>query len=193
MQIVSTNANFLKTLEKYNNSVRKVFLTYGLFLVFVSQTTIASNDYLNNLNSRTDTSTILDQLNKEINADPTNAIVYYNRGIYFFRQQKYEDALADFEKAIKLKNDFAEAYNERANTKFDGNIFNGEKSWAWDDYEKAIGLNPNLAKAYFDRGTRLEAMQGIKLNWGCTDICKAYELGYIDQKEYYYDKCDCKK
>jgi tetratricopeptide (TPR) repeat protein len=50
----------------------------------------------------------------EINAN--NEKYYYNRGVALFKADKFQEALADFSKAIELKPDYVNAYKYRANT-----------------------------------------------------------------------------
>ena len=44
-----------------------------------------------------------------------NPEIWVNRGITFLKNENYQNALEDFSHAIELKNDFAEAYFNRAN------------------------------------------------------------------------------
>ena len=52
-------------------------------------------------------------------------------------------AIADYTKAIELKPDLAEAYNNRGNTYYN----RGEYEQAIIDYNHAIDLNPNYTNA----------------------------------------------
>ena len=72
-----------------------------------------------------------------------------NRGIAYSKTDNFSAAFADFNKAIELKPDFAEAYMNR------GDIYiknKGEFDFAFADFDKAIELNPKLTGAYMHRG-----------------------------------------
>jgi len=61
---------------------------------------------------------------------------------------KYDDAIADFDKAIALDPNDAAAYGNRGNAYYS----KGEVDRAIADYTKAIALDPNFADAYTNRG-----------------------------------------
>ncbi|MCC2624964.1 MAG: yrrB 2 [Burkholderiales bacterium] len=61
---------------------------------------------------------------------------------------KYKEAIADFNMAIELNPDFAEAYSSRGDARFQ--LRNYKE--AIKDYDRAIQLNPKLASAYNGRG-----------------------------------------
>ncbi|MCA2665686.1 MAG: serine protease, partial [Microcystis sp. M079S1] len=73
---------------------------------------------------------------------------YVNRGILYRRQQKYELALDDYNQAIELNPNHANAYNNR------GNLYQDLQKYelALDDFNKAIEINPNFAILYYNRG-----------------------------------------
>ena len=64
------------------------------------------------------------------------------------QHEHYENAVRHYTEALKLKPDFAEAYNNR------GNVYNkkGELDTAIQDYDAAIALNREYAEAYNNRG-----------------------------------------
>ena len=62
-------------------------------------------------------------------------------------QPNNEKAIEHYTKAIELKPDYAEAYNNRGNAYLDMN----KLDQAVQDYNKAIELEPDLAKAYINR------------------------------------------
>ena len=49
-------------------------------------------------------------LTKAIKYDKNNYEAYYYRGCAKVNAQKYEEAIKDFEKAVELKHDYADAY-----------------------------------------------------------------------------------
>ena len=65
--------------------------------------------------------------------------------------KRHEEALASYDKAIALKPDYAEAYNNRGNALKD--LKRHEEALA--SYDKAIALKPDYAEAYNNRGAAL--------------------------------------
>jgi len=84
---------------------------------------------------------------------------------------KYEKAIADFTKVIRLEPDFAYAYYDRAYVKYKMHDITG----AVDDYNYALQINPDFAEAYYNRGLLLFILN-YKVN-ACEDFSKAGELG----------------
>ena len=76
------------------------------------------------------------------------ASTYYNRGVAYKNTGRYDRAIADYTKAIKLNPKHAYGYHNRGITYSD----KGDYDRAIADYDKAIGLNPKYASAYFNRG-----------------------------------------
>jgi tetratricopeptide (TPR) repeat protein len=55
----------------------------------------------------------LPELNAEIEKNPTDAVLYFKRGLLHVESGDAAAAIADFTKSIELKPDFADAYNAR--------------------------------------------------------------------------------
>ncbi|MBD2290357.1 tetratricopeptide repeat protein [Microcystis wesenbergii FACHB-1317] len=112
---------------------------------------------------------------------------YVNRGILYRRQKKYELALADYNKAIELNPNHANAYNNR------GNLYQDLQKYelALDDFNKAIEINPNFAILYYNRGGLYYNQQKYEL--ALSDINKGIELNpnyaeaYYNRGNLYYD------
>lgn len=72
-----------------------------------------------------------------------------NRGIAFYTKGERDRAIEDFNEAIRLKPDLAEAFYDRA-IAFDDK---GESDRAIQDYGQAIRLRPDFSEAFKNRGT----------------------------------------
>lgn len=102
--------------------------------------------------------------------------IYNNRGVAYNDKGEFDDAIKNFNQAIKLNSECTEAYHNC------GNAYYGKKKFdkAIENYNKAIKLNPNYAETYINR-----ALYYIELAEKETDKAKA--------KEYYqkaWDDCD---
>jgi protein O-mannosyl-transferase len=87
--------------------------------------------------------------NHVINLSPyRNSIAYNNRGIALELQGQYLEAIEDFNTAVSLKPDYAEAYVSR------GWIYKrlGFADLALKDFDLAVQLNPRQYLAYYHRG-----------------------------------------
>jgi len=106
---------------------------------------------------------------------PTDAQGYNSSGVKLFEQGRAEDALAEYNKAIRLDPTFAVAYFNRGQTYF----ALGQPQKAVQDYAEALRLNPDRAQvrlvyasramAYTLLGNDSEAQE---------DIGRAVELGH---------------
>lgn len=108
--------------------------------------------------------------------DTQRAEIHNNRGVaYLSIDRKQQAAMDDFDKAIELRPDYAEAYANRGKIKIDREEYDG----AIVDFDKAIELKPDLAEAYGNRGL---AYQNLGDDENATrDYTKAIELGHAPQ------------
>ena len=111
------------------------------------------------------------------------ARVYYNRGLAYRDNSESESdrAIADFDKAIELRPDYAEAYYNRGLAYRD----NSENDRAIADFNKAIELKPDYAEAYYNRGSAYRDERERDL--AIADFDKAIELR-PDYAEAYYNR-----
>ncbi|MBE9072426.1 tetratricopeptide repeat protein [Microcystis sp. LEGE 08355] len=142
----------------------------------------------NNPNSYNEKYGVLDKLkrydeglaaiNQAINLAP-RAAWYYNRGVLYYNQQKYDLALSDWNKAIELNPNFAGAYYNR------GLLYYNQQKYdlALSDWNKAIELNPNFALAYNNRGVLYRLQEKYEL--ALADWNKAIELNRNFAMAYY--------
>jgi lipoprotein NlpI len=70
------------------------------------------------------------------------------RGVAYRNKGNYDQAIQDFDKAIRLKPDIAEAFNNRGVT-YD---YKGDYELAIQDYNHVIKLRPDYAPAFNNRG-----------------------------------------
>ena len=92
------------------------------------------------------------------------------RGAKKHRREDFDGAIADYNRALELKPDFAIAYFFRATT----NKASGKTEAALIDYDKAIALNPSFVEAYSHRGNLKRSLGDLA--GALIDFAKAIEL-----------------
>jgi protein O-GlcNAc transferase len=82
-----------------------------------------------------------------------NSIVLYNIvGASNAGLMQFDDAIDSYKQALKIKPDYAEAYNNMGVVLMD----KGEPMAAIDSYKKALQFKPNYAEAYYNMGAALQ-------------------------------------
>jgi tetratricopeptide (TPR) repeat protein len=89
--------------------------------------------------------------------DRFNALAYYNRGIAWFARGMLNQAVIDFDKAIRINPLFVDAYIRRGRCRQS----RGDTDGAIADYNKAIGLDSRSAFAYNNRGIARRAKEDL--------------------------------
>ena len=137
--------------------------------------------------------------NKTIQLNPNDFLAYYNRGNAKFTLKTLIDkwgpefsdewaegsdnykneAISDYNKAIQLKPDYADAYYNRGTTKHYLQDYTG----AIADYNKAIQLNPDDFGTYNNRGLAKNELQDY--NGAIADYNKSIQLNSDYYKAYY--------
>jgi tetratricopeptide (TPR) repeat protein len=98
------------------------------------------------------------------------ASVLNSRGMAWERADNLEKAKVDYEKAMEVNPDYANAYNNRGNIKLNQKDYDG----AVADYNRAIGLNGLFVEAHFNRGIARENIGD--LTGAIEDFNRAIEL-----------------
>ncbi len=108
---------------------------------------------------------------KAIEIDPNDVIALRNRANqYIDHRQDYAAGLADVEKALRLKPDYAEAYVTRGIARLHKN----ELDAAAADFEKGIALKPSDSHAWNGRGN--VKLRRRQIDEAIADYTKAIEL-----------------
>lgn len=102
-----------------------------------------------------------------------DAEFYLKRGEDYSSVHDYDRAIADYTKAIELKPDYAEAYNDRGFAYY--LRAKPDYDHAIADYTRAIELRPNYPKAYNNRGVAYMA-GGYGAAKSVPDFDRAIEL-----------------
>ena len=84
---------------------------------------------------------------------------YYNRGNCYYNRGKIELALKDYNQALAIEPNHANAYGSRAN------LYKkqGKAELALEDYNQALTIEPNHARAYISRGRLYEEQEKTEL------------------------------
>jgi len=108
---------------------------------------------------------------------------YFEKGNAKIDKTDYRGAIQDYNKAIELNPNHANAYFARGLAKRKLGDYRG----AIQDFDKTIELDSDLAPAYANRGL---AKIGLgQKNSGCLDLSKAAKLGYLMAESSIKDHC----
>lgn len=106
---------------------------------------------------------------------------YFASGVQKSKQGDDRGALADYNRAIELNANYAVAYNNRGNLKYNKLQ---DVPGALADYDRAIALDPNSARAYYNRGVlkknKLQDFAGA-----LTDYDRAIAIDPSSARAYY--------
>ena len=114
----------------------------GFLVVLVAAYSIAA--YSRNLAWKTEISLWEDAVKKS----PSRARAHYTLGVYYFKAQRYEEALREYSVALELKSEYPEAYYRLGEYYF--HFRDMERSVGY--YKKAIEMNPEFFEAYLNLG-----------------------------------------
>jgi tetratricopeptide (TPR) repeat protein/S1-C subfamily serine protease len=103
---------------------------------------------------------------------------YVNRGVAKSALGDKKGAISDYDRAIAINPQFAEAYNNRGVVK----SALGDKKSAMSDYDRAIAINPQFAEAYYSRGVDKSDLGDKK--GAISDYDRAIAINPQDAKAY---------
>ena len=109
---------------------------------------------------------------------PSNAVAFLNRGYKEDVLGNFQEALANFNRAIEIDPNYANAYNNRG--AIQGKLGNHEEAIA--DFSRAIELDPEFAEAYYGRGVELVELGSH--GEAIADFNRAIELNPNDGYSY---------
>jgi predicted O-linked N-acetylglucosamine transferase (SPINDLY family) len=89
-----------------------------------------------------------DNLSKAIELNPVDPSYFLNRGNVLSTLRRFNECLLDYDKAIELKSDYAQAYCNSGYVLLN-NLFNVESALVF--FDVAIGLEPKLTQALVNR------------------------------------------
>jgi len=108
---------------------------------------IAYNNRGDAYTAKADYDRAVQDFNRSIEINPTNAKPFNNRGVVYLKKGEYDLAIKNLDEAIRLNPDYAKAFVNRAETYQKKN----EYDRAARDYDEAIRLDPNLKAAWDGR------------------------------------------
>jgi Flp pilus assembly protein TadD len=108
--------------------------------------------------------------------------IWLQSGIAKYNLGKKQEAIADYDLAIKIDPNYSYAYNYRGIAKYDL----GKKQEAIADYDRAIKLNSKYYDAYYNRGSAKYDLD--KKQEGIADYDLAIKLDPKDSAPYDYER-----
>jgi tetratricopeptide (TPR) repeat protein len=132
LNIPSANSNSLRK----NKFPKNIFVKIGSGIIIAGLATAASFYAVHTINS-------------------LNSTELYKQANIFYELQRYQDALSAYEKAVKIRPDYAEAWNGQGKVLYELKEYKA----ALTAYDRAIQLQPDYLEAWVGRGFVLKNLQ----------------------------------
>lgn len=156
------NSNFDRKKNYINSQLarqKRPLSSYGLDSASLSKDSLSTflNDrsseqslrtYVREKASQGDYAVAISLLDELIALCPDNAADYNNRGLMYFRNNQFIEALCDLSQALEINPCLDSAYNNRANC----HAAQGDLAEAIADYDLALDLNPANLRAWINQG-----------------------------------------
>jgi tetratricopeptide (TPR) repeat protein/S1-C subfamily serine protease len=144
----------LAGLKEYDLAIASLNIAIGL----EPRNLVARNEKANILSNQKKYAAAISVYDEMIRMRP-EAYIYRNRGLMKAALKDNQGAINDYNQAIQINPNYANAYNSRGAIK----ATLKDRKGAIDDYSQAIQINPNYVNAYIGRGmtkTALKDSQG---------------------------------
>jgi tetratricopeptide (TPR) repeat protein len=117
--------------------------------------------------------------NDAVTKSPRKARPYLNRGIVHKERGEYDEAIADFSRALRLNRNYVEAHNNL------GVVYveQGKCEKGIAEFNHALRLDPNCADSYYNRGTAY--IDKGEYDKAISDYGHALKLNPKDVQAYY--------
>jgi tetratricopeptide (TPR) repeat protein len=103
---------------------------------------------------------------------------YNNRGNAYLMSGRYQQALEDYNNAIRLDPNIAKVYNNRGLT----NMYLGRYEQALEDFNNSINLNNQESRTYYNRGEVFKTLNNYQR--ALEDYAKSIKLNPLDKNVY---------
>lgn len=143
------------------------------------QGTSLQNAGLSGQNTQAGSAANLDSLTAVVERTPNDPNAYNIRGAALGKAGRYDDAIADFNRALQINPRFAQAYANR------GLVYRlkDDDANAVADYNRALQVNPEYANAYVRRGNVYRRQNQLAL--ALEDYNRAIKIDRTDPEAFH--------
>jgi tetratricopeptide (TPR) repeat protein len=118
----------------------------------------------------------LDQIDRALDINPGNGLIWNQRGLALHRLKRFAEALASYDRAVALWPDHAEALCNRGATLYELKRFDA----ALASYDRAVAVRPHYAEAFCYRGAALLQLKRLEEALASYDSALAIQPAYTD-------------